>query len=549
MSTRHIVRLFALLSAVALFSLAAPSQEAATSSRKTIVKGPVPATQVRMSWQDFISGPDGAKRLASLQKAITKMKSLDSSPKTSADYRRSWEYWANIHGYYGSSSPDGTVEEQIQYLKDNGMGSYVSFYTGITDQTPPDSIATTVWATCQHSSGPGPQQANFFGWHRMYLYYFERVLRWASGDNTLRLPYWDYTNPANLALPTDFRGTSSTLYDAKRNSSINSGSSTLNSNSTNVNTLLPIANYLSYEYQIEEGVHGYVHCTVGPTCPVAHMGDVPVAGNDPIFYSHHANIDRLWACWQKLHKTPAGAWQNQQFSFVDETGALKTGPVKNFLNSTALGYTYENDSSCARPGRALLNIRVAALEVAPQTPGGPVETNTMLGSTKGISIKNPQTSIDVAVPKAMLEKATSRLETAEAVELVLRDVTADSHPGVLFDVYLARKDDPSKREHVGTISWFGAFRKHQGQRMAPHKTLRYDVTSAVSALGGPSVAGAGLTVVIEATNGTTPADASKADEERKKANDAFRAGANLRIGSVELRAAAAPQEKPPTKKK
>jgi hypothetical protein len=52
-----------------------------------------------MSWQDFISGPEGAKRLASLQKAVQKMKSLDSSPKDSADYRRSWQYWANIHGY------------------------------------------------------------------------------------------------------------------------------------------------------------------------------------------------------------------------------------------------------------------------------------------------------------------------------------------------------------------------------------------------------------------------------------------------------------------
>src|SRR5258707_10124592 len=131
MSIRHIVRMFTLLSAVALFSLAAPSQEAATSSRKTIVKVPVPATQVRMSWQDFISGPDGATRLAHLQAAITKMKSLDSSPKTSADYRRSWEYWANIHGYYGTQSPDGTVAQQIQYLNSQGMQQYVSYYNGI----------------------------------------------------------------------------------------------------------------------------------------------------------------------------------------------------------------------------------------------------------------------------------------------------------------------------------------------------------------------------------------------------------------------------------
>jgi len=67
------------------------------------------APQIRMRWQDFIGGPDGTKRLASLQTAIAKMRSLDKSPHNSADYRRSWEYWAYIHGYYGSKSPDGTI--------------------------------------------------------------------------------------------------------------------------------------------------------------------------------------------------------------------------------------------------------------------------------------------------------------------------------------------------------------------------------------------------------------------------------------------------------
>jgi len=67
-------------------------------------------------------------------------------------------------------------------------------------------------------------------------------------------------------------------------------------------------------------------------------------------------------------------------------------------------------------------------------------------------------------------------------------------------------------------------------------------------MGGPSVSGRGdLTVVIEATSGTPPADASKADEERKKANDAFRSGANLRTVRWRLRAAA-PRRRKQTKK-
>lgn len=415
------------------------------------------APQVRMRWQDFISGPDGAKRVASLQAAVQKMKSLDSSPRDSTDYRRSWQYWANIHGYYGATSQDATVEAQIQWLKDNNLAQYVSYYQGITDISVPDSTAQTVWATCQHSSGD--TQANFFGWHRMYLYYFEQVLRWAAADDTLRLPYWDYTDPKQVALPLEFRSKDSTLYDSRRNPDMNTGASTLNPDTTNVDDpLLHQTDFLSYEGQIESGIHGYVHCTVGPTCPVAYMGDVPVAGNDPIFYSHHANINRLWACWQHLHTTPPGAWQDQQFSFVDETGTMQTQPVKNFLDSSSPDYVgYDHVTNCTRsPGTAVASNVLTAQAAA----AGGVKKMTMLGTTKAILINQPQTTVDINVPKHMLHEFFAQSQGAATAELVLHDITAQSPPGVLFDVYIANKANPNVRKLAGTISWFGAFRHH-----------------------------------------------------------------------------------------
>lgn len=502
------------------------------------------APQVRMRWQDFISGPDGAARLASLEKAVQKMKSLNSSPQDSADYRRSWQYWANIHGYYGPTSPNGTVEKHLALLKLYGMSEYLPYYDGITDQTAPDSIATTVWATCQHSTQK-TQALNFFGWHRMYLYYYERVLRWASGDDTLRLPYWDYTDPAQLTLPADFRSTSASLYDARRDPGMNAGTSTLDSNSTDINDLLAITDYFDYESQIEEGVHGYVHCTVGPNCPVAHMGDVPVAGNDPIFYSHHANIDRMWACWQQLYGTPDGTWQDQEFSFVDETGTLQTQPVKKFLDSTVLGYVYDNVSDCKRPEAAatVASMTFAAPEEtpAPAAASGGERKAAMVGAVKTIAIKGPTTSVDLDLPRPKLEGALKDLAQPGTVQLILRDITADSHPGTLFNVYLAKKDDPANRQHVGTISWFGAFsHHHEGDSGPETKTRTFDVTDELRALGDSSLAAAGLTVVIEATDGRVPADPAKLQAHRDKASKAFRAESNLRIGSIELHAVPAP---------
>ena len=61
------------------------------------------------------------------------MRALDNSTNPQ-DFRRSWLYWANIHGYYGQSSPDGTVEDQIQYLKQNGFAArdYMIGFTALS---------------------------------------------------------------------------------------------------------------------------------------------------------------------------------------------------------------------------------------------------------------------------------------------------------------------------------------------------------------------------------------------------------------------------------
>jgi tyrosinase len=45
-----------------------------------------------------------------------------------------------------------------------------------------------------------------------------------------------------------------------------------------------------------EGVHNGVHVWVGGT-----MSVIPTAPSDPVFWMHHANIDRLWAQWQTAH--------------------------------------------------------------------------------------------------------------------------------------------------------------------------------------------------------------------------------------------------------
>src|SRR5690606_19039417 len=76
-----------------------------------------------------------------------------------------------------------------------------------------------VHLTARHGS------VHFLSWHRMYLYWFERILRRAAGDNTLTLPYWDYSVPSQRVLPAPFRTPGSALYipEPDRSALVNAG--------------------------------------------------------------------------------------------------------------------------------------------------------------------------------------------------------------------------------------------------------------------------------------------------------------------------------------
>ncbi|KAF8314733.1 Di-copper centre-containing protein [Clavulina sp. PMI_390] len=58
-----------------------------------------------------------------------------------------------------------------------------------------------------------------------------------------------------------------------------------------------------------EGLHSAMHYIFGPQTnvnqPGADMGDASYSPNDPLFYLHHANMDRIWQKWKDFH--PANA--------------------------------------------------------------------------------------------------------------------------------------------------------------------------------------------------------------------------------------------------
>ena len=67
---------------------------------------------------------------------------------------------------------------------------------------------------------------------------------------------------------------------------------------------------------------------------------------DPIFWLHHANIDRLWSLWNRRVANPTdGAWLNHTFTnnFVNPDGTPESPVVKSLLSTRQLGYRYDRD--------------------------------------------------------------------------------------------------------------------------------------------------------------------------------------------------------------
>ncbi|WP_260288870.1 tyrosinase family protein [Peribacillus aracenensis] len=85
-------------------------------------------------------------------------------------------------------------------------------------------------------------------------------------------------------------------------------------------------------------LHNLVHGWVG-----GHMGSVPVSPNDPVFFLHHANVDRIWAMWKILQREekylprrsgPFGHNLNDPMFPWDIT-------PKKMINHRKLGYIYD----------------------------------------------------------------------------------------------------------------------------------------------------------------------------------------------------------------
>lgn len=257
-----------------------------------------------------------AAEKAKLQLAYKRMRDLTVSNPNDP---RGWQQQANVHCWYCGGGSNGVQGEEIH-------GSY--------------------W---------------FLPWHRCYLYFHERILGKLVGDPTLTLPYWDWENVSRRTMGPPYttpNNATNSLFDAKRGktpaqilpSSI-VGAAAIANAVTNQPTFSSFGGTANNSGSLEQSPHGPVHVWTGTPFNSPNqgqdMGILATAAQDPIFFSHHGNIDRMWCVWLNQtpnHKNPTtAAWLSHSWTFYDENRRLVRIRVRDVLNSeTQLRYRYAN---------------------------------------------------------------------------------------------------------------------------------------------------------------------------------------------------------------
>ncbi|WP_028591958.1 tyrosinase family protein [Paenibacillus massiliensis] len=235
----------------------------------------------------------------------------------------------------------------IEFQLKEGQGSYIDLagYHGIPGHR------------CPHGS------PLFLPWHRAYIRTFEQSLQ--SIDSTVSLPFWDWTSSESLAQgmasahsDESFEMDGSILANPLMSGPIEDRSrntrrmpphelNQLRSFALSVNIAMSQINYLSFNNFIEEP-HGSIHVWVGGQG--GDMSSVPRAAYDPIFWSHHSNVDRQWAIWQKCHinENPTDDLMSQLLDGFPNWRVADTIDI----SSSRLDYTYEGLDAITCPTRS-----------------------------------------------------------------------------------------------------------------------------------------------------------------------------------------------------
>jgi Common central domain of tyrosinase/Polyphenol oxidase middle domain len=435
--------------------------------------------------------------LKSYRKAVLAMQKLDASDPLS------WWFQANMHGTLGG---DGQNAD---------------------------------WTWCMHGNWW------FLPWHRGYLYFFEQIVRKVSGDDTFRLPYWAWDQPGQNVLPAPFlaaryEGAGNPLFDATRKRA-NEGNPLRPSGSAGSfhadwvaargtdrfagsiasrtfggirkpKTNLPAKPERTEDHGVMESrAHDLIHDSVG--AGGGNMRNTKTAARDPIFWLHHANVDRLWNRWldDRGHENPMDQdWYDQQFPFYDQTGTRVVLSVGEILEHASRTYRYDEER------------RQFMAAVGPLVQGGRPMEPTIVGVASVQSMlklgttpfMKPLPFAAESKPRLMAALAAAPVRDTEppAVVLQVEGIKPPKAADLMYEVFVTRVGEkPSPKTYVGPITFFGRGEDGHGRDEGGF-TQGFDVTDVLQKLrraNDNALPDLEVSIVPHSTAGMSDADLAK----------------------------------------
>lgn len=229
-----------------------------------------------------------------------------------------------------------------------------------------DDAESTDVESIESNSADGEKAPLFLLWHRAYIHALELSLQSIMRENwkddewkTFRLPYWDWTTepyvPAEFLsqdLDPQYRWgdefeepvvrclldtgelvfSRNPLYDCLRANGLPTKTDYDRDHRRAIIDFALWDNpydskrrsvFSGFSADFYKSWHSVIHTSVGTEIG-ADMGMQQTAARDPLFWLHHANVDRLWTIWVKEHqqksKAPAvpdysGQWRDRRYQF------------------------------------------------------------------------------------------------------------------------------------------------------------------------------------------------------------------------------------------
>jgi tyrosinase len=458
-------------------------------SRRAVLRGAAVFTAASFTerWPAVAAGPptrysafstEGKKSLASYAKAVDAMVKRSKQDPTDP---LGWLYQYKMHEFpdNGNDILFGNGTQGPALLK-KAQEAELDHYFGPAGSSNVKRVqAEATWGKCPHSIFGFA--ADFFPWHRKYLFFFERIVRKLSGDDNFTLPYWGYMDGASSQIiPPEFMSPTSNPLFHDRAPAINQGGA-IDPSAFRGQFWSDLA-FQPFSFAVEGTPHGNVHDDVG--YPNYDMSDIFRSPRDTVFWIHHSEIDRIWEGGIKAGvQAPGGSWLIQKHQFFDENGVFVELTNNDVLDTQAIknwpGYVYHE---LPQPPAAQVAF---SLSQTGQTP-----VRRTLATAASVTLRTGLQTTGLT-PLASLTAAAPADGRSRKLTLEVSDVTLTRRSVANVGLYLNPPTNATSEQLrkylVGSLPTFslppeGVKMDHADHVAGPPPTYSFDVTRIVTDL-------------------------------------------------------------------